>query len=55
VELHFEALPSFVTATFCKKNGIIHVVMREDIQGTPKEAKVLMKIDKNKNEGIILN
>lgn len=55
MELHYEAMPSFITATYCKKNGKIHVIMREDIHGTPKEAAALMKISKGKTEGIIMN
>jgi hypothetical protein len=48
-------MPSFITAIYRKKDGEIHVVMREDIHGTPKEAAALMKINKGKSEGIIMN
>lgn len=55
MELHYEVMPSFIAATYCKKNGELFVVMQEAIKDTPKEQAALLKISQGKIEGIITN
>jgi hypothetical protein len=54
VELQYAAMPSFIAATYCKKDGELFVVENQGLKQTDLNLRILNEIEKAKDdEGII--